>query len=176
MTVGVVKARVALDVATAVMLALGIYFWFREPVVQGVTLPGVSAAAVAGGRPAVNVGVTPDAGPIATSNMFSASRAAPASRYTPPGAGGASADASGAPMQEPAAVPVSPPTVYGTMTGPNGASALIQSDSAGASSRLYREGDRVGPFRIEKILASSVVVRGPTGRLELKVEQREKPE
>ncbi len=112
-----------------------------------------------------------DANAIVTANLFSATRAAPALRYTPNAQGAADAGEAGAePMPAPAAVP---PRVYGTMTGPTGAMALIQPDSAGASGRLYQEGERVGPFRIEKILKSSVVLRGPSGRVEIPVEQRE---
>jgi len=67
------------------------------------------------------------------------------------------------------------PQVFGTMTGPGGSTALIQSDSAGASGRLYREGDQVGQYRIIRITGGSVVVRGPSGRHELKIQSREAP-
>lgn len=59
------------------------------------------------------------------------------------------------------------------MLGPGGASALMQADSAGASGRLVREGDRLGPYRIVKISGSSVIVSGPAGRVELKIQPRE---
>ncbi len=112
-----------------------------------------------------------DANAIVTANMFSATRAAPAVRYTPNAQGAADAGGAGAePMLAPVAMP---PRIYGTMTGPTGAMALIQPDSAGASGRIYQEGERVGLFRIEKILKSSVVLRGPSGRVEIPVEQRE---
>ncbi len=108
-----------------------------------------------------------DANAIVAGNIFSPSRAAPSTRYTP--GDGLRADASEAPM-ETIAPSVAPPRVYGTMHGPSGAMALMQADSAGASGRLFREGERVGAFRIEKILGSSVIVRGPSGRIEIKVE------
>ncbi len=164
--------RLALDAATLVLVVIGIFFWFREPHVPTVRIPPVALNGAAAQSPRPSPAAA-DAGAIVTSNMFASSRAAPAVRYTPPGAGGSSADAATPAMQDEIAEPrAAPPRVYGTMTGPNGATALIQSDSSGASGRLYREGDRVGAFRIEKILASSVVVRGPGGRLELKVEDR----
>lgn len=163
--------RALFNALTTMLVLTGILFWLKEPSVQEVVIP-----AAASSRPVSDgVGsgkVSPDAGAIVSSNMFAATRAAPAVRYTPPGAGGMSADAS--PMEnDVVALPTPPPRVFGTMTGSNGATALIQPDSAGSSSRLYREGERVGAFRIEKILPSSVIVRGPSGRMELKVEQGE---
>ncbi|HEX2723634.1 MAG TPA: hypothetical protein VHM24_12025 [Gemmatimonadaceae bacterium] len=108
---------------------------------------------------------------IIAANIFSPTRAAPAARYTPNAEGSAAAaePAADAPMAPPAV----PPRVFGTMTGPAGSMALIQPDSAGATGRLYREGERVGPFRIEKILKASVVMRGPSGRVEVPIEQRD---
>ncbi len=168
------NGRAGLNIATVVLVAAGIFLWFREPRLPVVAIP-TAASRVATPGVESETAVTLDAGPIVASNMFSATRAAPGVRYTLRSAGVQSADASvpGADeaMTAPALSP--PPRVYGTMTGPNGATALIQPDTAGASSRLYREGERVGAFRIEKILANSVVVRSAAGRLELKVEQRE---
>ncbi len=165
--------RASLNVATVILVAAGIFFWFREPRLPVVAIPAASSVdAVHEVRPMPRVPA--DAGPIVTSNMFSATRVAPGVRYTPRSGGGQPADAAVPGADEAMTTPVeAPPRVYGTMTGPNGATALIQPDSTGASSRLYREGDRVGAFRIEKILANSVVVRSPAGRLELKVEQPE---
>ena len=166
--------RLLMNTLTAILVLTGAFFWFKEPAVTVVTLPSVTPAAGGQKPPAMNTKSAPDAGAIVTSNMFSASRAAPAARYTPPGADGVSAEPSDLAMKDAISAPAaSPPRVFGTMTGPNGATALIQPDSAGSSSRLYREGESVGAFRIEKILAASVIVRGPSGRLELKVEQRE---
>lgn len=168
------KGRAALDGTSIVLAATGLLLWLREPNVPRVTLPAVASRHAVSSVAQSQSGLNVDAATIVTSNIFAATRTPPAARYTPPGAGGSPDVGSGSAMQDqlPAA-PVSPPRVYGTMTGPDGATALIQIDSAGASGRLYREGDRVGVFRIERILAGSVVVRGPLGRLELKVEQRE---
>jgi len=166
---GAAAFRSLLNALTIALVVTGIVFWLKEPSVPSVVIP--AAAARSSGQissPAKSA----EAGVIVSSNMFSATRAAPSVRYTPPGAGGTSADVSAA-QDEVVALPAPPPRVFGTMTGPNGATALIQPDSAGSSSRLYREGERVGAFLIEKILTSSVIVRGPSGRMELKVEQGE---
>ena len=160
--------RSLLNVLTGALVVVGTFFWLKEPSVPSVAIPAAAArSASRPGSPAKSV----DAGVIVSSNMFSATRAAPSVRYTPQGAG-VSADVPSM-QDEVVAPPAPPPRVFGTMTGPNGATALIQPDSAGSSSRLYREGERVGAFRIEKILASSVIVLGPSGRLELKVQQGE---
>ena len=165
---GVVAFRTLLNALTIALVVIGVFFWLKEPSVPSVDIPAAAA------RSPGQISSPPksaDAGAIVSSNMFSATRAAPSVRYTPPGAGGTPADVS-ATQGEVVALPAHP-RGFGTMTGPNGATALIQPDSAGSSSRLYREGERVGSFRIEKILTSSVIVRGPAGRIELKVEQGE---
>ena len=165
------RTRMLFNALTVVLVIAGAYFWLKEPAVPDVMLPP------ADNKPAnhatVPASASGDAGAIVASNIFSASRTPPAARYTPPGGGGeAPAMVAEVPNQFGAPV-ANPPRVYGTMTGTNGATALMQTDSAGSTSRMYREGERVGPFRIEKILPSSVIVRGPDGRVELKVEQHE---
>ncbi|MEO7366927.1 MAG: hypothetical protein ABIZ36_03160 [Gemmatimonadaceae bacterium] len=166
-----VAFRASLNALTIVLVTIAILFWVKEPSVPEVTIPpaaAVHAPAGRGGSPSVSS----ESGVLVSSNMFSATRAAPSVRYTPPGAGGMSADVSSVP-DEVVVLPAPPPRVFGTMIGSNGTTALIQPDSAGSSSRLYHEGERVGAFRIEKILTNSVIVRGPSGRIELKVEQGE---
>ena len=168
--------RRLLNILTTMLVGAGIFFWFKEPEIPHVSIPAPTqlASNVSSATPPANSSV--DATAIVAFNMFSASRAAPAARYTPPGAGGMSTDGSEASTRnEPAVQAAPPPRVYGTMTGSNGATALIEADSAGSSSRLYREGDRVGVYRIVKILPSSVVLTGPSGRIALKVERREDP-
>ncbi len=164
--------KTALDATSILLAAAGVFLWFREPQIPRVTLAGVAVDHTPSTLSPSSPGANVDGGTIVTSNIFAANRTAPAVRYSLPGSGSAADVSSSAMRDDLPATPALLPTVYGTMTGPNGATALIQSDSAGASGRLYREGDRVGIFRIEKILASSVVVRGPAGRVELKVEQR----
>lgn len=163
--------RASLNALTILLVFVGVVFWLKEPSVPYVVIPP-AAVGRATASPTHSPSASSDAGVIVSSNMFSATRAAPSVRYTPPGAGGVSADVSFMP-DEVVAIAAPPPRVFGTMTGSNGATALIQPDSAGSSSRLYREGERVGAFRIEKILANSVIVRGPSGRMELKVQQGE---
>lgn len=166
------RAKLALDVLTVFLVVAGVLFWVLEPPIPRVEASqsparsgssGSRSVAPASGR------TVADANAIVEGNMFSASRAAPRVRYTPPTAGSSGIINEPATV-EMAAVPVELPRVYGVMNGPSGAMALIQPDSAGASGRIFREGDRVGVFRIEKILGASIIVRGPSGRVEIHVE------
>lgn len=168
--------RMVLNSLSALFIVTGVLLWLRVPEIPHVDLPAQHVSPNRGTMLAAGPASSGNATGIVSSNIFTASRVAPDKRYTPPGAGGSSVDPTSEPMQGELATPLTPPPrVYGTMTGPDGATALIQPDTTGASSRLYREGDRVGVFRIEKILTASVIVRGPSGRQELKVEQREDP-
>ncbi len=168
---GAAAVRTSLNGLTISLVVVGVVFWLQEPSVPNVVIPPAAATRTTVAE-IQSSSTGSDAGVIVSSNIFSATRAAPSVRYTPPGAGGVSADVSSMP-DEVVAIAAAPPRVFGTMTGSNGATALIQPDSAGSSSRLYREGERVGAFRIEKILPNSVIVRGPSGRMELKVQQGE---
>lgn len=175
MTFDATGVKRILNGLTVVLFAAGIVFWFKEPKIPRVSIPAATGAGSQVNGSTAPANSSADANAIVASNMFSASRAAPAARYTPPGAGGMSDVSEPSTQNEPVA-PVTPlPRVYGTMTGPNGATALIETDSAGSRSRLYREGERVGAYRILKILPSAVVVSGPSGRTLLKVEQRDEP-
>lgn len=167
--------RMVLNTLSAIFIVTGGWLWIRVPEIPNVDLPAQEVKLNRGTILATGPASSSNATAIVSANIFTASRAAPDKRYTPPG-GGTAVDPTSEPMQAELATPlIPPPRVYGTMTGPDGATALIQPDTTGASSRLYREGDRVGVFRIEKILTASVIVRGPSGRQELKVEQREDP-
>jgi hypothetical protein len=166
-----VRWRTLLNTLTVALVVAGAFFWLKEPTIPTIDLPHsdtkISDYSTAG------LPAAPNTGAIVASNIFSNSRMAPAARYNPKGAGGETPAAADEAPNQFTAPATSPPRVYGTMTGTNGATALMQTDSAGSTSRMYREGDRIGSFRIEKILPASVIVRGPGGRVELKVEQQE---
>lgn len=163
--------KLGLDAAMVVLVIAGVAIWISDAPIPTATASVPSDKPVSPTVERVSTGDNASAAAtIVAGNIFSATRAAPAVRYNPP-ADGVAEDIGDVAYVPPA--PVNLPRVYGTMSGPGGAMALIQHDSAGASSRLFREGDRVGPFRIEKILTNSVVLRGPSGRAEIPVEQRE---
>jgi hypothetical protein len=115
---------------------------------------------------------------IIENNIFSSSRKAPAVRYQPfdlnpdvaparvqtPGPGAESqADAEGVPR------------LFGTVVGPQGAAALMRLDPAIPDAQLYKKGDRAGRYSVEEIHEQSVVLRGPRGRIVLRLIRPEGP-
>lgn len=172
--------EMALTVLTVGLAGAGAGLWvwrapMPEPAVASVAEVPAAAASSASTLTDRAAFGDDDARIIVSENIFSSTRAAPRVRYTPPGAGDAAGVAS---MDDPVPtemiIEAPLPQVFGTMTGPGGATALIQPDSAGASGRLYREGEKVGEYRIIQITSGSVVVRGPGGRHELKVQSRDR--
>ena len=61
------------------------------------------------------------------------------------------------------------PELFGIVPEANGSAALLRLDPAAPSALLYREGDRGGRYRVERIEERSVVLSGPTGRIELRL-------
>jgi hypothetical protein len=168
------RIEMTLRVLTVVFAVTGAAFWILPPSVPDVLLTAKSqTASLAINRAVAQSSDSASASAIVASNIFSPSRAAPGKRYTPPGTGGEGEETNAHVSDVPVMPPSPPPRVFGTMMGPGGATALMQTDSAGASGRLYREGERVGGYRILKISSSSVIVRGPEGRIELKIQPRE---
>ena len=101
---------------------------------------------------------------IVAANIFSASRASPARRYDPFASDGGSVPESG-----PSGAGEGVPQLYGTVVGPRGASALMRLDPRVAEAQLYREGDRGGTYRVEKIDEQSVILIGPAGQIVLRL-------
>ena len=169
------RMEITLRILTIVFAIAGAAFWILPPALPDArVVERAAAATVADNHAKATLAESASTATIVESNIFSASRAAPGKRYTPPGSGGVAEEASAAASSDaPVMLATSPPRVFGTMVGPGGATALMQADSAGASGRLYREGERIGAYRIVKISASSVIVRGPEGRVELKIQPQE---
>jgi len=96
---------------------------------------------------------------IVGGNVFSRSRTAPRTRYTPPDLA--------APERPAPAVPAVPPPrlrLLGTVLGPSGATALIAADTGARGAEIYRVGDAVGGRRILAISESTVVLGTGAGR------------
>lgn len=107
---------------------------------------------------------------IVAANIFAVSRTPPRRRYNP--ADDQFAEGTEAvPEMNPVEAMQPPPHLFGTVVGPGGAMALMQSDSANGPGKLFREGERIGIYRLVKIKANSVVVSGPSGRLEIQVQR-----
>jgi len=104
---------------------------------------------------------------IVEADIFSPTRAAPRERYNPSAGDAVPQQGSSAYASPEMSGPL--PRLSGVMKGPAGAVALMQADSAGASGRLYRAGDRIGGYRLVQIDDSSVIVTGPRGRVRIRV-------
>ena len=111
---------------------------------------------------------------VIAGNVFSPSRAAPGRRYNP-------AEPEGpvvAPPQDNTDVVVSEeeavPRLFGIVIGPAGASALMRLDPSNPEAQIYREGDSAGRYRVLKINEQSVLLQGPSGRIELRLQRSER--
>lgn len=105
---------------------------------------------------------------IARANVFGPERAPPRNRYAPPGSRSAQTPTAGG---EPSF------RLYGLAAGAGGAVALIDADPRVPGAEIYRLGDRVGPYRLESIADTFVVLAGPAGSrtLRLQAPQRRSP-
>lgn len=127
--------------------------------------------------PAVDPAVAEE---IALANVFAASRTPPASRYLPPELAGDSAYGT---MDDPGATtPMAPevagegmevPRLFGTVVGPGGTRALLHLDAGASGPRLYGPGDRDGGYQVVSIAPRAVVLRGPRGRVTLRLDPEE---
>jgi hypothetical protein len=173
------RAERVLKALTAVFLIVAVGAFFLEA-----PLPALVTAPAGLTPPTGDRAPTPSTGEvrgedIVDANIFSVSRAAPASRYNPYEI---NADVN-APMfpdfvfDAPALVPEGDrvPTLYGTVLGPDGATALLRLDPSTPGARLYRAGDRAGDYRVIEIDAQSVVLSGPEGRVQLRLLRPEGP-
>lgn len=119
---------------------------------------------------------------IVLANAFALSRTPPGMRYAPVDqVTDTAAGQAGDPDRMPA-MPMMPgidslsvagdvPRLYGTVVSPRGTTALLHLTDAGP--RLYAAGDRDGSFRVMSITPGVVVLRGPTGRVTLRLEPEE---
>ncbi len=173
------RIRLALTASAAVLAVIAVALWVAEPnlptgsVAPGIASPRADSAVSAAGSDAA------DAGAIVNANIFSATRSAPRGRRNPArnfpeeySAPATTAEPDGGGMSS-GDIFTPPPRLFGTMVGAGRSTALLQADSAGAAGRLYHEGDRVGNYRLVRILSNSVIVTGPRGRLELPIRTKD---
>src|SRR5437868_14500466 len=117
MTADATAIKRVLNGLTVTLVAVGFYFWFKEPAIPRVSIPQASEPTARASGAADTTSSSVDATAIVASNMFSASRAAPSARYTPSGGCGMSGDASDLGAQsEPVAPASPPPRAFVTMT------------------------------------------------------------
>ncbi len=163
--------RKLLIVFAAIIFVMGLGFWVWNPE------PPNGAPKDLGPRSAPTATVTAgregqvDIPGIVAANIFSATRSAPSRRYDPGSLEGPDVSGGAPDMAMQSAPQVALPQLFGTVLSPAGAMALMQGDSSDGPGRLFREGDRIGPFRIVKVKTNSVIVSGPSGRVEIPVER-----
>jgi hypothetical protein len=161
----------ALMVAAALfaLVAAAALVWpARVPTTQ--IVPGVidSTAIKSATTRTVEVGADA-ADAVVARNIFSPSRTPPARRYNP-----TEPDESvevAPPEPETAGVSEAErvPRLYGVVLGPAGATALLRLDPTVPDAQIYREGDKAGRYKVVKINEKSVILDGPTGRIELRL-------
>lgn len=132
------------------------------------TSPPLKPPALAPGDPAL-------AEDVVLANVFSARRAPPTSRYSPPDAvmdtaGGMVEMAVEPPGDE---APAGTPLLLGTVVGAHGTQALLQLDPYAGQPRLYSVGDRDAGYRVVSIAPRSAVLVGPQGRVTVRLEPEE---
>ncbi|MCU0635988.1 MAG: hypothetical protein MUE41_14025 [Gemmatimonadaceae bacterium] len=130
---------------------------------------------------------TPDLGQVdaqvstmVSQNIFSASRSAPATRWSPPGL--ETAPPPDMPAIEPTASPsvtadstmVSDevPALYGTVVGEGAPRALLRLAPSDVAPRLYAVGERHGGWRVVSIDQRRVVLAGSAGTRTLRLPER----
>jgi hypothetical protein len=160
-------------IVAAVAGLAGAILWLLPP---NDTTPALAPVAIGTmGLPvaASNPAVAED---IVVANVFAASRTAPATRYSP--GEGAGESSSGAMMPTDASFedtePVAGgPRLLGTVVSPDGPRALLQLNPTIPGSRLYAEGEEDAGYRIMSITPRVVVLRGPGGRVTLRLDPEE---
>ena len=121
---------------------------------------------------------------VVRTDIFSPRRAAPPRRYvfgeTAPGRGRRAGrdrrpPLAGEPMDSTSASTANDavPHLYGTMLGPAESTALLRLEASVSEPRLYRVGDRAGGYRVAEIGDRSVVLVGSSGRVVLRLKQRD---
>ena len=162
----------ALLIGAAVFGAITLvaFVWPARVPTAEIAPAGLSARASKGAARVADTSA-PDA--VIAGNIFSPSRAAPARRFNP-----AEPEPVSAPPEDNADVVVSEeeavPRLFGIVIGPAGASALMRLDAASPEAQIYHEGDSGGRYRVVKINERSVILEGPSGRIELRLQRPER--
>jgi len=155
--------------AAATIAGLGALLWVLPPWIGGPAQPPAAITPPAPpADPSAHAAALLSYGEIARANVFGPERTPPRSRYAPPGSRLA---------QAPAAAGEPSLRLFGLAAGAGGAVALIDADPRVPGAEIYRLGDRVGPYRLESIADTFVVLAGPTGTrtLRLQAPQRRSP-
>jgi hypothetical protein len=167
------RLHLTLQIAALVLAVAGLVLVVAPPATAVAPLPFSAGGAGESTRPTASQVADSLAEEIVLANIFSATRSAPPSRYTPPEV----ADSAAGMLSEPSAETVLAeagftPVLYGTMVGGD-ARALLQLDALATAPRLYGIGERDGGYRVVSIAPREVVLSGPRGRVVLRLPQQE---
>jgi hypothetical protein len=156
----------------AILAAVGFGATVWHPTVSTVQISGASIAAPA--STIAQAGELREVDVIVQGNIFSPTRSAPRTRYSPNGDGEVEDSAATAEMTAatPDAASTGVPALFGTMISPEGAHALLQLDAAQTEPRLYRVNESAGGYRVVRIEERAVTLSGPRGRVVLRLPVR----
>ena len=152
------------------VIAVVAFVWPARVSDAAVTPGGINAGSY---KAAVRTFEASAADAVIAGNIFSASRKAPARRFNP---------AAPEPVEPPPPVDNAEvvtseeervPQLFGIAIGPAGATALLRLEAGNPEAQIYREGERGGRYRVVKINERSVILEGPSGRIELRLRQPE---
>jgi hypothetical protein len=157
------SARSVLFGAAAVFGLAGLALRLSPPTMTAPPLVGVEPPRRA--PPSVRTADTTSYGAVVSANIFSPTRAAPATRFSPD----TSNDSTPAPRPSPPRAGLRAMRLYGVAQGGRGAIALIDADPKVRGAEVYRVGDTVRGSPIASITDSTVIVARPSGPLILRL-------
>ncbi len=164
------RANDVMRFTTIAAFVVGVTFLFLPTNTAVSPLPLPESPGVQGSATGARAHADSLAEDIILSNLFSASRTAPARRYAGPGTTADNPDGVDAP--EPASMGFAP-ALLGTAVSetPGATRALLQLDPIDLTPRLYAVGEGAGGYRVVSIEARSVQLAGPRGRVVLRLPQ-----
>lgn len=165
------RGIVAIDVVSAILIAVAIALYVWPVRISAPPAPGVAVNLALPSMP-IAVASGDEVTSIVASNIMSASRQAPASRYVSPDRMGQpefTMPAAFLPTPDPATANAESeedaiPSLYGIVNIEGTSRALLRLSESDASPVLLREGDKRGAYRVVTIRANAVIVAGPSGQ------------
>src|SRR5262245_10264114 len=164
-----IQRALLLAAALFALVALAALVWpARVPTTQ-IAPGGIDSSAVKASSTHTVEAAASAADAVVAGNIFSPSRTPPARRYNPTEPDESVEVAPPEPETTDVNEAERVPHLYGVVMGPAGATALLRLDPAIPDAQIYREGDKAGRYTVVKINERSVILDGPTGRIELRL-------
>jgi hypothetical protein len=165
------STRVLYGMAAALLL-LGLALRIAPAPAGAISAAGVTHAAPVGVRPDMPGELPQAAATVVEGNLFSASRAAPRVRFTPPDLDPPAT--ARRPQRGPGGARL---RLFGTVVGPSGTAALIDADPTVRGAEIYQVGDMVSGKQVVAVSESTVVLTGAggSGRVVLRLQAAPSP-